>query len=48
MVTLVVGDRAPRGLVERLEEQVRSGHLAVDTVVYEGRQQDAPLLIGVE
>ena len=31
-----------------LEEQVRSGHLAVDTVVYEGRQQDAPLLIGVE
>ncbi len=48
MVTLVVGDGAPPGLVERLEEQVRSGHLAVDTVVYEGRQQDAPLLIGVE
>jgi DAK2 domain fusion protein YloV len=48
MVTLVVGDQAPQGLAERLEEQVRSGHLAVDTVVYEGREQCTPLLIGVE
>jgi uncharacterized protein len=48
MVTLVIGEHAPHGLASRLEEQVRSGHLAVETVVYEGRQQFAPLLIGVE
>lgn len=48
MVTLVLGEAAPEGLAARLEEQVRSGHLAVDTVVHEGRQSGSPLLIGVE
>jgi dihydroxyacetone kinase-like predicted kinase len=48
MVTLIVGEQAPPGLAEALEEQVRAGHLAVDTVVYEGRQHSSPLLIGVE
>ncbi|MCH6162832.1 DAK2 domain-containing protein [Streptomyces marispadix] len=48
LVTLVVGEHAPRGLAERLEEQVRSRHLAVDTVVYEGRGHSSLLLIGVE
>lgn len=48
MVTLVVGDGAPDGLAAGLESYVRRAHLAVDTVVYEGRQQASPLLIGVE
>lgn len=48
MVTLIVGEHAPQGLTERLAEQVRGGHLAVDTVVYEGRQHSPLLLIGVE
>ncbi|MCF6523306.1 DAK2 domain-containing protein [Streptomyces sp. JJ36] len=48
LVTLVTGDHAPDGLAERLEEQVRRGHLGVDTVVYEGRRGAVPLLIGVE
>ncbi|MFC4493971.1 DAK2 domain-containing protein [Streptomyces ovatisporus] len=48
LVTLVVGEQAPGGLAARLEERVRGGHLGVDTVVYEGGQQCAPLLIGVE
>ncbi|RKN38810.1 DAK2 domain-containing protein [Streptomyces hoynatensis] len=47
LVTLVLGASAPAGLADRLRERVRRGHLGVDTVVYEGRQ-DAPLLIGVE
>ena len=48
LVTLVVGAQAPQGLAGLLEEHVRRAHLAVDTVVYEGRQQDSPLLVGVE
>ncbi|SCK34090.1 hypothetical protein H180DRAFT_02787 [Streptomyces sp. WMMB 322] len=48
LVTLIVGEHAPRGLADRLEEQVRAGHLAVDTVVHEGRQHSSLLLIGVE
>ncbi|MEE1941877.1 dihydroxyacetone kinase, partial [Streptomyces sp. TRM 70361] len=47
LVTLVVGADAPEGLAGRLERHVRRAHLAVDTVVYEGRQS-GPLLIGVE
>ena len=47
LVTLVPGASAPAGLAERLCERVRRGHLGVDTVVYEGRQE-TPLLIGVE
>ncbi|MFE1172720.1 DAK2 domain-containing protein [Streptomyces sp. NPDC058773] len=48
MVTLVLGADAPGTLAERLERHVREHHLAVDTVVYEGGQHAAPLLIGVE
>ncbi|MBQ1120389.1 DAK2 domain-containing protein [Streptomyces sp. B15] len=48
LVTLVLGADAPEGLAAALEHHVRSCHLAVDTVVYEGRQQEAQLLIGVE
>ncbi|EMF00578.1 DAK2 domain-containing protein [Streptomyces mobaraensis NBRC 13819 = DSM 40847] len=48
LVTLVVADDAPAGFAEGLERHVRGGHLAVDTVVYRGGRQPAPLLIGVE
>ncbi|MFI0736583.1 DAK2 domain-containing protein [Streptomyces sp. NPDC021100] len=48
LVTLVVADDAPPGFAEELERHVRGGHLAVDTVVYRGGRQPAPLLIGVE
>jgi dihydroxyacetone kinase-like predicted kinase len=48
LVTLITSDAAPEGLVAALEEQVRAGHLAVDTVVYPGGRQRALLLIGVE
>ncbi|WP_129842681.1 DAK2 domain-containing protein [Streptomyces sp. RFCAC02] len=47
LVTLVLGAGAPPGLAARLCEQVRRGHLGVDTVVHEGRQT-VPLLVGVE
>ncbi|WP_328536459.1 DAK2 domain-containing protein [Streptomyces sp. NBC_00344] len=48
LVTLVLADDAPPDVAERLEAFVRDGHLAVDTVVYPGGRQAAPLLIGVE
>ncbi|NBM17114.1 DAK2 domain-containing protein [Streptomyces sp. GC420] len=48
LVTLVLGDGVPGSLAEHLEAHVREGHLAVDTVVYQGGPQSAPLLIGVE
>ena len=48
LVTLVLGQDVPGTLAERLERHVRGGHLAVDTVVYQGGRQSAPLLIGVE
>ena len=48
LVTLVLGDEAPEGVADRLEARVREAYLAVDTVVYRGGRQGAPLLIGVE
>ncbi|MDK0522520.1 DAK2 domain-containing protein [Streptomyces sp. ML-6] len=48
LVTLVLGEDVPDSLADELEEHVREGHLAVDTVVYRGGHQSAPLLIGVE
>ncbi|MEV0280596.1 DAK2 domain-containing protein [Streptomyces sp. NPDC050610] len=48
MVTLVLGAGVPNAVADRLERYVRDGHLAVDTVVYRGEQQSAPLLIGIE
>lgn len=48
LVTLVLGEDVPDALAGALEEHVREGYLAVDTVVYRGGHQRAPLLIGVE
>lgn len=48
LVTLVLGEGVPDSLADALEEHVREGYLAVDTVVYRGGRQSAPLLIGVE
>ncbi|MFH9292882.1 DAK2 domain-containing protein [Streptomyces sp. NPDC017520] len=48
LVTLVLGEDVPDSLADALEEHVRDGYLAVDTVVYRGGHQRAPLLIGVE
>ncbi|MGW3580803.1 DAK2 domain-containing protein [Streptomyces rubiginosohelvolus] len=48
LVTLVLGEDVPDALADALEKHVREGHLAVDTVVYRGGHQRAPLLIGVE
>ncbi|WP_392751250.1 DAK2 domain-containing protein [Streptomyces sp. LN590] len=48
LVTLVMGEDVPDALADALEEHVREGYLAVDTVVYRGGGQGTPLLIGVE
>ncbi|MFI5762867.1 DAK2 domain-containing protein [Streptomyces sp. NPDC051563] len=48
LVTLVLGPEAPAELAGRLEAYVQHGHLAVDTVTYQGGRWSAPLLIGVE
>ncbi|MFE3635639.1 DAK2 domain-containing protein [Streptomyces sp. NPDC059168] len=48
LVTLVVGDEAPESVATHLESHVRESYLAVDTLVYRGGRQGAPLLIGVE
>ncbi|MFI5864842.1 DAK2 domain-containing protein [Streptomyces sp. NPDC051546] len=48
LVTLVLGPEAPDELAGRLEAYVQHGHLAVDTVTYQGGRWSAPLLIGVE
>ncbi|MBD0419178.1 DAK2 domain-containing protein [Streptomyces sp. TRM S81-3] len=48
LVTLVLGDEAPEDVAEHLENHVREAYLAVDTVVYRGGRQGAPLLVGVE
>ncbi|MEU3227653.1 DAK2 domain-containing protein [Streptomyces sp. NPDC006976] len=48
LVTLVLGEDTPATLAGTLEEHVREGYLAVDTTVYDGGHQRAPLLIGVE
>ncbi|MCX4673991.1 DAK2 domain-containing protein [Streptomyces sp. NBC_01433] len=48
LVTLVLGEDVPDALAEALAEHVREGYLAVDTVVYRGGRQAAPMLIGVE
>ncbi|MFE7749273.1 DAK2 domain-containing protein [Streptomyces sp. NPDC057428] len=48
LVTLVLGEDVPDTLADALSAYVREGYLAVDTVVYRGGHQTAPLLIGVE
>ncbi|MEU5433091.1 DAK2 domain-containing protein [Streptomyces sp. NPDC020719] len=48
LVTLVLAADTPPDLAPGLQAHVRETHLAVDTMVYEGGHQGAPLLIGVE
>ncbi|MCZ4125671.1 DAK2 domain-containing protein [Streptomyces sp. H39-S7] len=48
LVTLVLGATAPPDLADRIQAHVQAGHIAVDTVVYQGGHQTGPLLIGVE
>ncbi|MFF8034270.1 DAK2 domain-containing protein [Streptomyces sp. NPDC016626] len=48
LVTLVLGDGVPEAVAARLENRVRAGYLAVDTVIHHGGRQGALLLIGVE
>ncbi|MFF1477801.1 DAK2 domain-containing protein [Streptomyces sp. NPDC058301] len=48
LVTLVLAAGTPADLAPGIEAHVREAHLAVDTVVYDGGNQSAPLLIGVE
>ncbi|MFJ9040159.1 DAK2 domain-containing protein [Streptomyces sp. NPDC102406] len=48
LVTLVLGEEIPQEVADGLEQHVRETYLAVDTVVYRGGRQSAPLLIGVE
>uniref|UniRef100_A0AAU3GRS5 DAK2 domain-containing protein n=1 Tax=Streptomyces sp. NBC_01401 TaxID=2903854 RepID=A0AAU3GRS5_9ACTN len=48
LVTLVLGEDVSDALADELSAHVREGYLAVDTVVYRGGHQAAPLLIGVE
>ncbi|MEY9949338.1 DAK2 domain-containing protein [Kitasatospora sp. GAS1066B] len=48
LVTLVIGEGAPHDLADRLVAHARRQRPEVDTVVYPGGQQSAPLLIGVE
>ncbi|WP_329040885.1 DAK2 domain-containing protein [Streptomyces sp. NBC_00178] len=48
LVTLVLGEDVPDTLADALAAYVREAYLAVDTVVYRGGHQTAPLLIGVE
>ncbi|MFI9117937.1 DAK2 domain-containing protein [Streptomyces bikiniensis] len=48
LVTLVVAGDTPPGLAADLEQHVRRGYLAVDTVTYHAGAEAPPLLIGVE
>ncbi|WP_329498310.1 DAK2 domain-containing protein [Kitasatospora herbaricolor] len=48
LVTLVLGEGAPPGLAEQLVAHARRQRPEVDAVVFEGGQEWAPLLIGVE
>jgi DAK2 domain fusion protein YloV len=48
LVTLIPGLAAPGTLVETLREHLHAARPDVEIVVYDGRQQRYPLLIGVE
>ncbi|WP_344446210.1 dihydroxyacetone kinase, partial [Kitasatospora nipponensis] len=48
LVTLVLGEDAPEGLAAQLVAHARRRRPEVDTVVFAGGQESAPLLIGVE
>jgi len=48
LVTLVLGEGVPVSLAEQLVAHARKQRPEVDTVVFQGGQEAAPLLIGVE
>ncbi|GAA2751482.1 DAK2 domain-containing protein [Kitasatospora cinereorecta] len=48
LVTLILGEDLPPGLADRLVAHTRRTRPEVDTVAYEGGQESALLLIGVE
>jgi dihydroxyacetone kinase-like predicted kinase len=48
LLTLILGEGVPRALADRLVGRVRRLRPEVDTVVYEGGREAAPLLIGLE
>ncbi|WP_035846002.1 DAK2 domain-containing protein [Kitasatospora azatica] len=48
LVTLVLGEGAPGGLADQLVAHARRQRPEVDTLVFAGGQESAPLLIGVE
>lgn len=48
LVTLILGEGAPDGLADQLVAHARRQRPEVDAVVFEGGQESAPLLIGVE
>ena len=48
LVTLILGEGAPHGLADHLVAHARRQRPEVDAVVFEGGQESAPLLIGVE
>ncbi|GAA0693657.1 DAK2 domain-containing protein [Kitasatospora atroaurantiaca] len=48
LVTLVLGEGVPARLAEQLVAHARKQRPEVDTVVFQGGQEAAPLLIGVE
>ncbi|MFE2414506.1 DAK2 domain-containing protein [Kitasatospora sp. NPDC059408] len=48
LVTLILGEGADDALAEHLVAHVRQGRPEVDTVVFHGGREAAPLLIGVE
>ena len=48
LVTVITGQGAPRDLPARLIEHVRQERPEIDCQVYDGRQEDYPLLVGVE
>ncbi|GAA4068346.1 DAK2 domain-containing protein [Actinomadura miaoliensis] len=48
LVTLIAGAHAPAGLAAALEDHLREHRPDVEVVVYDGRQERYPLLVGVE
>ncbi|MFJ6213166.1 DAK2 domain-containing protein [Streptomyces sp. NPDC092296] len=48
LLTLILGEGVPQRLADRLVAHVRRLRPEVDTVVYDGGQESAPLLIGLE
>lgn len=48
IVTLVLGEEAPEGIADRLEDGLRESHRGVEVEVVDGGQPHYPLLVGAE